>query len=151
MKKDFISRPSGSEKNEPKVIGEVLNKYFRSDSPFAVAYRNHLYPDTHFCVDVKVYSRTPGRMHVGDSIYCKLTRDSDEHFTAIENALKRKVAEQRNPIVFYGLRINVHRRADGTLYPTFNRPRYTKDFTFADFCREAAEELNFVAGLIEKG
>jgi hypothetical protein len=41
MKKDFISRPSGSEKNEPKVIGEVLNEYFQSNEPLAVCYRHY--------------------------------------------------------------------------------------------------------------
>ena len=42
MKKDFIStRPFGSEKNEPKVIGEVLNEYFQSNEPVAIAYRKH--------------------------------------------------------------------------------------------------------------
>ncbi|MBR5964371.1 MAG: hypothetical protein IK000_09545 [Bacteroidaceae bacterium] len=36
-------RPSGSEKmNEPKVIGEVLNEYFRSDEPLARGYRMFL-------------------------------------------------------------------------------------------------------------
>jgi len=39
---------------------------------------------------------------------------------------------------------------DGTLYPTFNRPRYSKNFTFQDFCREAAEELIVVTGLVEE-
>ena len=48
-----------------------------------------------------------------------------------------------------GKYINVSRAVDGTLYPTFNRPRYTKDFTFQDFCREAAEELIVVTGLVE--
>lgn len=44
MKKDLDSRrPSGSEKmNEPKVIGEVLNEYFRSDEPLARGYRMFL-------------------------------------------------------------------------------------------------------------
>ena len=57
---------------------------------------------------------------------------------------------QRNPHIYVGRRINVNRKDDGTLYPTFNRPRYTKDFSFQDFCREAAEELLVVAGLVEE-
>jgi hypothetical protein len=61
-----------------------------------------------------------------------------------------KLAEQHNPHIYVGCRINVNRKPDGTLYPTFNRPRYTKDFSFQDFCREAAEELSVVTGLIEK-
>ena len=34
-------RPSGS-KSEPKVIGEVLNEYFHSDSPLAKSFRKFL-------------------------------------------------------------------------------------------------------------
>ena len=60
------------------------------------------------------------------------------------------MVRQRNPHVYIGIRINVNRKDDGTLYPTFNRPRYTRDFSFQDFCREAAEELLLVAGLIEE-
>ena len=46
--------------------------------------------------------------------------------------------------------INVVRRADGSLVLTFNRPTLNESFTFQDFCREAAEELLAVAGLIEE-
>ena len=53
--------------------------------------------------------------------------------------------------MYLGTCINLHRKADGTIYPTFNRPGYTADFTFAEFCREAAEELLAVAGLVEEG
>lgn len=44
MNKDlFTRRPSGSGKmNEPKVIGEVLDEYFRSDEPLARGYRKFL-------------------------------------------------------------------------------------------------------------
>ena len=168
MKKDFISRPSGSEKDEPKVIGEVLNEYLRSNEPLAAAYRRYkeavddeaevepdllfrdFYPNTELGIDLKLITREPGRLPVGDSINCMLTRDGDYHYTAVENTIERKVAEQRNPHIYVGRRINVNRKPNGTLYPTFNRPRYAKDFSFQDFCREAAEELLVVAGLIEK-
>ena len=152
MKKDFISRPSGSEKNEPKVIGEVLNKYFQSNEPLAVAYRNHLYPDTHLCVDLKVYSRTQGRMPVDAYIDGVLTRNGEDRFTFVQNDAEKKklMVTQRNPHIYVGKRINVNRKTDGTLYPTFNRPRYSKDFSFQDFCREAAEELLVVAGLVKE-
>ena len=32
----------------------------------------------------------------------------------------------------------------------FRLPHYTKYYTFGDFCREAAEELLLIAGLIEE-
>ena len=59
-------------------------------------------------------------------------------------------ATKRNPHVLELNWINVNRKDDGTLYPTFNRPRYTEDFTFQDFCRKAAEELLMVAGSFDK-
>ncbi len=159
MKKDFISvRLSGSEKkNEPKVIGKVLNEYLRSNEPLAVAYRDRLFkdffPDTHLDVDLKLMTREPGRMHVGAYLDGAITHDDEDHFTFIQNDPEKKkvVVTQRNPHVYLGKRINVNRKDDGTLYPTFNRPRYTKDFAFQDFCREAAEELLAVAGLVEEG
>lgn len=158
MKKDLdFSRPSGSEKkNEPKVIGEVLNEYFRSNEPLAVALRDRLlkdyFPDTHLNVDLKLITREPGRMPVGAMIDGAITRDDVDHFCFIQNDLEKKkaVVTMRNPHVYQGKRINVNRKDDGTLYPTFNRPQFNESFTFQDFCREAAEELYLVTGLVEE-
>ena len=175
MKKDFISaRPSGSEKNEPKVIGEVLNDYLRSNEPLAIAFRKRkakseaamateaeietdqlfkdFYPDTHLDIDLKLITREQGRMSVGAYLDGVLTRDGEAHFCFIQNdaEMKKLVLIPRNPHIYLGKRINVNRKDDGTLYPTFNRPSYTKDFSFQDFCREAAEELLVVAGLIKE-
>ena len=165
---------AGSRKmNEPRLAGEILHQYLQnSDDDLAVAFREHsaaasaadedageedsclfgdFFPDTHLGVDLKVISRTPGRMQVGANINCMLTRDDEDHYTAVEADLRGKAAaEQRNPIVFSGVCINVHRKADGTIYPTFNRPLFTSDFTFRDFCSEAAEELRLVSGLFER-
>lgn len=159
MKKDFISvRPLGSEKkNEPKVIGEGQNEYFRSYEPLAAAYRSQLFkdffPDTHLDVDLKLITREPGRMPVGAYLDGAITHDEENHFTFIQDDPEKKkvVVTMHNPHIYVGKRINVNRKDDGTLYPTFNRPRYTKDFSFQDFCSEAAEELYLVAGLIEEG
>jgi len=157
MKTDFnFKRPSGSEKNEPKVIGEVLNEYLCSNSPLATAYRERLlkglHPNTEPCIDLKLYTRKPGRMPVGAYLKCIMVHDSEERYTCIEDCHEEKkvINVLRSPHVWKGSCVNVVRRADGNLYPTFNRPQYTKDFTFQDFCREAAEELLAVAGLVEK-
>ena len=165
MRKDFSRRPSDS--HEPKAVGAILDEMLRSDSRFAAAYRRFkealddeaevetdrlfkdFYPSTEPGIDLKIITRKPGRMSVGDSMSCMLIHDSDYHYTAVEHAIKRKVAKQRNPHVYVGRRINVKRKDDDTLYPTFNHPRYTKDFSFQDFCCEAAEELLMVAGLVE--
>lgn len=153
MAQDFNleKRPLGSEKSEPKVIGEVLNEYFASNEPLARAYRERLHPDTHLDVDLKLLTRKPGRMNIGDYLGGVITRDGEDHFSFTESDTEKKrvMVEQRNPHIYEGLRINVNRKNNGEPYPTFNRPKYTKNFTFQDFCREAAEELIAVAGLIE--
>ena len=168
MKKTFSSRAGSEAQYGPRLAGAVLHDYLEnSDDALAVAFRNQstadeekvdddrlfrdFFPDTHLCVDLKVITRKPGRMRVGAYINCMLKRDGEDHFEAVETAPEKKqTAEQRNPIVYLGTCINLHRKADGTIYPTFNRPGYTADFTFADFCREAAEELQVVAGLVEE-
>ena len=166
MKRNNSSRAGSEAQYGPRLAGAVLHDYLEnSDDALAVAYREHTtdadeeddrlfrgyYPDTHLDIDLKLITRKPGRMHVGEYINCLLTRDAEDHFEAVETASEKKqTAERRNPIVYLGTCINLHRKADGTIYPTFNRPGYTADFTFADFCREAAEELLVVAGLVEK-
>ena len=51
--------------------------------------------------------------------------------------------------MFVGRYINVNRKPDGTIYPTFNRPDYNEKLTFAKFCMEAAKELRQVAKLVD--
>lgn len=167
MKKDLNSRrPSGSEKkNEPKVIGEVLIEYFQSEEPLAVAYRKwkaktaeakdapdnlfiDIYPHTELDVDLKLLTRKRGRMPVGTHLNGVLTHDGEDHFRFIENASEKKMPTTRNPRIYKGSCINLIRSNDGSLRPTFNRPKYSKNFNFQDFCREAAEELRVVADLI---
>ena len=82
---------------------------------------------------------------IGDII----NRDAP-HYSFLEGGDQMKAAPQRNPHVYRGQFVNVNQRDDGTRYPTFNRPQYTKEFTFHDFCREAAAELLAVAGLVGK-
>ena len=97
-------------------------------------------------MDVKTLLRTDGATKVGKNYRGVLMRDGEDHYTFLESL---PATVKRNPHVYRGKRINVSRADDGTLYPTFNRPGYTEDFTFRDFCREAAEELIMVTGLIE--
>lgn len=151
----------------PRLVGEILYDYLEnSNEPLAVAYRERtteaevetgqlfkdFYPDTHLDVDLKLITREQGRMPVGGFLDGAITRDGENHFCFFQNDAEKKrlVVTQRNPHVYLGKSINVNRKDDGTLYPTFNRPSYTKDFSFQNFCREAAEELLVVAGLIEE-
>lgn len=144
MKPDFIKIFLGVAKQEELQSEErQYEKFLFKD----------IFPTTEAGVDVKLFKREPGRMNVGAYLEGTITRDGEYHYTFIQDASEKKKVEvtQRNPHVYSGLRINVNRKDDGTLYPTFNRPRYTKDFTFQDFCREAAEELLAVAGLVQEG
>ena len=169
--KNIKSTRVGSEAQyDPRTVGEILHDYLEnSNEPLAVAYREHtseaeaedetdrlfkdFFPDTHLDVDLKLITREPGRMPVGAMLDGAITHDDANHFTFIQNDPEKKkvVVTMRNPHVYVGKRINVNRKDDGTLYPTFNRPQFTESFTFQDFCREAAEELYLVAGLIEEG
>ena len=67
----------------------------------------------------------------------------------MEHVAKALWPVKRNPHVFVGRYINVNRKPDGTIYPTFNRPDYNEKLTFAKFCMEAAKELRQVAKLVD--
>lgn len=153
----------------PRTVGEILHDFFEnSNEPLAVAFRKwkarnkdaktkegdeparlfvDLFPDTFLDVDLKLLTRKPGRMPVGDCLSGVLARDGEEHFCFIENASEKKVVAVRNPHLFRGKCVNVIKK-DDTLYLTFNRPQFSEEFTFQDFCFEAAEELRIVASLL---
>ena len=138
----------------PRTVGEILHDFLEnSNEPLAVAFRHRkAYANTELCVDLKLLKQKPGRLRVGKCLEGILTRDGREHFTFVEEAaeMKRAAVVSRNPIVYAGACINVHRRDDGSLYPTFRQPQLSTFYTFKDFCREAAEELRMMAGLGEE-
>ena len=149
MSKDFATkrRPSGSKTSEPRVTNKVLDKCLKSNKSQFMGF----YPHTEPCVDLKLMTCKQGRMAVGDLLGGLITRDEEDHYTFFENTkVLNKIANPRNPIVRFGKNINIHRKPDGTMYPTFNRPVITDEHSFAVFCCEAAEELLFVAGLVGK-
>lgn len=141
--------------NTPKAVGEIIDEMLQSNSPLARGYRQHqsVYPNTEPCVDLKLLTREPGRITIGNYLDGAITRDAEDHFLFIENATnkKRNDVQQRNPHVYEGVYININRKPDGTLYPTFNRPHFDEHFTCNDFCRKAAEELMQVASGIATG
>ena len=165
MKHNKRTRAGSEKQYGPRLVGVILHDYLEnSDEPFARAFREHIaeaereadqlfvdiHPNTESCVDIKLMTRQPGRMPLGEYLPGMLTRDGEDHFLFIENADKKRVAARRNPRIYRGRYINVVRHADGSLVLTFNRPTLNESFTFQDFCREAAEELLAVAGLIEE-
>ena len=144
-----IGRGQDNRCNQPRPVGDILTEMFSSNSPLARGYRQHqsVYPNTEPCVDLKLLTREPGRIPLGNYLDGAITRDAEDHFLFIENATnkKRNDVQQRNPHVYEGVYININRKPDGTLYPTFNRPQFNEQLSFLEFSRRAAEELMQVA------
>lgn len=82
------------------------------------------YPNTELGIDLKLMTKEQGRMDVGEYLDGAITHDGEDHFTFVQNDQEKKLQKvvQRNPHVYEGKYINVNRKKDGTLYPTFNRP-----------------------------
>ena len=154
----FDSKKAGSRKltSEPRRVGQVIidDILFSNEHPLGVAYRQRklfkdLFPDTHLDVDLKVLTCEPERMPIGKLLVGTLFRNDETTFKFIENTqVKTKVTTvRRNPVIYSGGCINVHKLADGTLRLEFNRPRFYPDFSFRDFCLAAAQELLTIARL----
>lgn len=108
------------------------------------------FANTELCIDLKLLTCQPGRMKTGKQLLGTIMRDSYDHFTFVEKESLANVPPKRNPIVYSGLFVNVHKSDDGRLYPTFNRPVYSKNFSFTKFCFKAAYELRHISPLIEE-
>lgn len=106
------------------------------------------YPNTELGIDLKLLTRKPGRLTDGEYLDGVITHDGEDHFTFVQNDQEKKQQKMvlRNPHVYEGTYINVNRKNDGTLYPTFNRPQFSERFTFQDFCQGAANELRIISG-----
>lgn len=170
-KKDFFEgrksdRAAGS--NNPRLIGEVINDLLHGQTPFARARRHRtgrawtgqdgagnacsgctwtgLYPNTELDVDLKLVKQEQGRMELGEYLDGMITRDGEDHFTFVENAAEQRKAERRNPSIYMGQWINVKRRADGTVYPTFKRTKGIGAGKLGDYAVNTTCELLMVAG-----
>ena len=166
MAQDFNleKRPLGSEKNEPKVVGDVLKEYFASNEPLAVAYRERTTesekqgwnPNTHLSVDLKTLLRSDSKMKTGKNYQGILRRDEvceefryDEHFTFVETV--PQTAGKRNPHVFDGKYITVTRRDDGSLRLNFKELPKGANFNLERFALGVYNELCLaLGGLIEE-
>lgn len=170
-KKDFFEgrksmRAAGS--NNPRLIGEVINDLLNGQAPFARARRHRtgrawtgqagagsacsgrawtgLYPNTELDVDLKLVTQEQGRMELGEYLDGMITRDGEDHFTFVENATEQRKAERRNPSIYEGQWINVKRRADGTVYPTFKRTKSIGAGKLGDYAVSTTCELLMVVG-----
>ena len=130
----------------------LCNSYEDAESDEQNTLFKDVFPNTELDVNLKLLTRSCRRMNIGEMLPGAIIRDGEGHFTFIEKAFERKekLLIKRNPHVLQLHYINVKRKDDGTLYPTFNRPTFTQHFTFQDFCRKAARELLMVAGSVKE-
>lgn len=105
-----------------------------------------LYPNTELDVDLKLVTQEQGRMELGEYLDGMITRDGEDHFTFVENATEQRKAERRNPSIYEGQWINVKRRADGTVYPTFKRTKGIGAGKLGDYAVSTTCELLMVVG-----
>lgn len=105
-----------------------------------------LYPNTELDVDLKLVTQKQGRMELGEYLDGMITRDGEDHFTFVENATEQRKTERRNPSIYMGQWINVKRRADGTVYPTFKRTKRIGAGELGDYAVSTTCELLMVAG-----
>ena len=138
---------------EPRLMNDIINDLFNGQTPFARARRHRsgrawtgLYPNTELDVDLKLVTQEQGRMELGEYLDGMITRDSEEHFTFVENATEQRKAERRNPSIYMGQWINVKRRADGTVYPTFKRTKGIGAGKLGDYAVSTTCELLMVVG-----
>lgn len=138
---------------EPRLINDIINDLFNGQTPFARARRHRsgrawtgLYPNTELDVDLKLVTQKQGRMELGEYLDGMITRDGEDHFTFVENATEQRKATRRNPSIYMGQWINVKRRADGTVYPTFKRTKGIGAGKLGDYAVNTTCELLMVVG-----
>ena len=138
---------------EPRLMNDIINDLFNGQTPFARARRHRsgrawtgLYPNTELDVDLKLVTQEQGPMELGEYLDGMITRDGDDHFTFVENDTERGKAERRNPSIYMGQWINVKRRADGTVYPTFKRTKGIGAGKLGDYAVSTTCELLMVVG-----
>lgn len=154
--------------HEPRLMHDIINDLLLGQAPFARARRHRsgrawsgqngagsacsgctwtsLYPNTELGVDLKLVTQKQGRMELGEYLDGMITRDGEDHFIFVENATEQRKAERRNPTIFSGQWINVKRRADGTVYPTFKRTKRIGAGELGDYAVSTTCELLMVTG-----
>lgn len=126
--------------------GCTWTENMRTGSAAAGRTRTGLYPNTELDVDLKLVTQEQGRMELGEYLDGMITRDGEDHFTFVENATEQRKAERRNPSIYEGQWINVKRRADGTVYPTFKRTKGIGAGKLGDYAVNTTCELLMVVG-----
>lgn len=83
---DIKNKAGSRNPAEPRLVGDILAEMLSSDEPLAVAFRNR-FPNTELGVDLKLFTRTHGRMNIGEVRSGAIIRDGEDHFTFFESAL----------------------------------------------------------------
>lgn len=126
--------------------GSTWTENMRTESAAAGRTWTGLYPNTELGVDLKLVTQEQGRMKLGEYLDGMITRDGEDHFTFVENDTEQRKAERRNPSIYMGQWINVKRRADGTVYPTFKRTKGIGAGKLGDYAVNTTCELLMVVG-----
>lgn len=126
--------------------GSTWTENMRTESAGAGRTWTGLYPNTELDVDLKLVTQEQGRMELGEYLDGMITRDGEDHYTFVENATEERKATRRNPSIYMGQWINVKRRADGTVYPTFKRTKGIGAGKLGDYAVNTTCKLLMVAG-----
>lgn len=126
--------------------GSTWTENMRTESAGAGRTWTGLYPNTELDVDLKLVTQEQWRMELGEYLDGMITRDGEDHYTFVENATEERKATRRNPSIYMGQWINVKRRADGTVYPTFKRTKGIGAGKLGDYAVNTTCELLMVAG-----
>lgn len=70
-----------SNSNAPRHIKEIIDEIIQRNLLF-----NNIFPNTELDVVLKLLTRTPGRLSIGDCMQGAIVRDEEYHYTFIEDA-----------------------------------------------------------------
>ena len=169
----FIKTRDGSEvQYGPRLVGDILNEMFSSNEPLATSIRQLLpdafgdvdaeddgddqlfktiYPNTELGVDLKLFTRTPGRLMIGKDYSGVLARDEEYHYTFVEIP-GCSFSHKRNPHVFEGRYITVTRRDDGTYRLNFRPVKMGRRFSIDRYAAGVSGEIRkALKGLVGEG
>ena len=105
--------------------------------------------NTDLCMDVKTILHSDSITKIGKDYQGLLTRDTDSHYTFIENF--SQIVAKRNPHVFRGQYITVTRRDDGTYSPNFRPIPTGRGFRLERYALGVYNEICLaLEGLIEE-
>ena len=162
---------AGSQKSdEPRLLSEILKEYFEnSNEPLAKGYRKFLadkmagcpkghaelfhglYPNTELCIDLKTYTRRPGRMEPLDLHYGTLVRDVEEDRFIFAETARGPKADERNPHLYEGENLTVTLRKDGSLRVNLRDAHIVKGFPVEAYADAVRNEIcQALTGLLIK-